>query len=162
MAYLTENQLSNTIDVPIALPTTHLVMGTWLTVGTILLTTPMRLTYSYANLQILSSTVDTTLITSGNKVYGSLGLVYIALRQNYTGGTPGAPGALDTLIAPTVGSYRRSMASNIVLTSAGVYSWIICSNMKASTDASPLIPPSTSIDFRVAVSGSVRMELSGT
>ena len=159
MAFLTENQLSNTLDLPIALPATDLRMGGWIAVATVYIAAPMQLTYQFANVQIISSSVDNTKITSGNKSYGNLGLVYLALRPNYTGGSPGAAGGIDAVVATDVGVFSRDTSTSVVITTPGNYTWLVASNMQPSTDSSPLLPPSTSIDFRVAVSGVVRLTL---
>jgi len=159
MSYLTENVLSNTVDVPVALPATDLRMGDWMVISSVAVTEPMRLTFRVASLRIMSSSVDTSLITSGNKVYGNLGLVYLVLRRNYVSGTPGAAGGLDVLVASALGTTTRNFSSVVTATTPGVYSWVLANNMQASTDASPVIPTSTSIDFRVTVNGAARIEL---
>jgi len=159
MAYLTENQLSNVVDMPIALPATDLRMGDWVVIAAIKIVVPMKLTYKLANLQMSASSVDTALITAGNKIYGNLGLTYLTLRKDYVSGSPGAAGGLDALVSNGLGITSRSPSVSVVITSAGVYSWIIASNMQPSTDTTPLIPVSTSIDFRLAVTGSVRLDI---
>ena len=159
MAYLTENQLSNTLDIPVSLPATDLVMGNWVVISTVSVVAPMRLSYRYACLQLLAASVNSANITSGNKAYGSLGLVYLALRKDYSSGSPGAAGGLDVLVASNIGLYTRDTTNPVTIIDPGTYSWIIANNMQPSTDASPIISPSTSIDFRVAVTGTVRMEL---
>jgi len=162
MAYLTENMLSNVVDLPIALPATDLRMGDWVVVSAIKITAPMRLTYKLAVLQLFASSVDTGLITNGNKIYGNLGLAYLTLRRNYSSGNAGAAGGLDVLTAPSIGLFSRPLNNIVVSVTPGVYSWIVANNMQPSTDATPLIPPSTSIDFRLAVTGSARLELDST
>lgn len=159
MAYITENQLSNVMDIPIALSATDLRMGDWIVVATVKIVAPMRLTYKFANLQLLASTVISTDITNGNKIYGNLGFCYLALRLNYSSGSPGVAGGLDALVASSLGVTSRSTSTSVVVTDAGVYSWIIANNLQPSTDTTPIIPVSTSIDFRVAVTGTVRLEL---
>ena len=159
MAYLTENQLSNDVDAPVALPSTDLRMGDWVVISAIKIISPMRLTYKLANLQISAANVDPDDITAGNKIYGNLGLVYLALRRDYVSGSPGAAGGLDVLVANELGTTSRDVTSIVTLTTAGVYTWIIANNMQPSTDTTPVIPVSTSIDFRVAVTGAVRIEL---
>lgn len=159
MAYLTENQLTNTMDMPIALPATDLRMGDWVVISSVRIVAPMKLTFKLANIQLSASTVDTALITAGNKIYGNLGLVYLTLRKDYLSGSPGVAGGLDALVANDLGITQRDTAIRVEITADGVYSWIIANNMQPSTDAVPLIPISTSIDFRVAVTGSVRLEL---
>jgi len=159
MPYLTENQLSNTMDIPIALPATNLIMGNWITLASLVISAPMQLTYRFGSVQLFSSSVDTSLITSSNLAYGNLGLVYLALRQNYVSGPPGAAGGLDVVIAPLLGVYSRDITVPVIITTPGTYSWIIANNMQPSADSPPLIDPSISIDFQLAVTGTVRLEL---
>jgi len=159
MAYLTESQLRNVMDIPIALPSTDLHMGDWVMLAAVKISVPMRLTYRVCNLQLSACTVDTALITAGNKIYGNLGLAYLTLRKDYTSGSPGAAGGLDVLISNALGITSRNPDNIVELTTAGVYSWIIASNMQPSTDTVPLIPVSTSINFRLAVNGTARLEL---
>ena len=159
MAYLTENQLTNTMDMPIAVPSTDLRMGDWVVVSSIKVVAPMKLSYKLANIQLSASTVDPALITASNKIYGNLGLVYLTLRKDYLSGSPGVAGGLDALVANALGITQRNTTVTVQITTAGVYSWIIANNMQPSTDTVPLIPVSSSIDFRVAVTGSVRLEL---
>ena len=159
MPYLNENQLSNMMDVPIALATTDLRMGDWVVIATVKIVTPMKLTYTLANLQVMSCTVDTALITASNKIYGNLGLVYLTLRKDYVSGSPGAAGGLDVLVSDDIGTVSRDTNASTVITAAGVYSWIIANNMQPSTDTDPTIPITQAIDFRLAVTGAVRLEL---
>jgi hypothetical protein len=159
MAYLTENKLGTTLDIPISLASTDVRMGDWLVVASVKIVTPMRLTYSVANIQLQQCTVDTTLITSGNKIFGNLGFVYLTMRKDYTSGNPGSAGGLDALVGTSLSFFSRDVTSPVIVTDPGIYSWIMASNMQPSTDASPLISPSTSIDFRVLATGTVRLEL---
>lgn len=159
MSYLTENQLSNVLDIPVALSSTDLRMGDWVVVAAVKITTPMRLTYRVANLTISAATVNPEDISNGNKIYGNLGFVYLTLRKDYTSGSPGVAGGLDALVADDLGSFARDASLPVTITAEGVYSWIIANNCQPSTDASPVIPTSTSIDFRVSATGVVRLEL---
>lgn len=159
MAYITENQLSGVVDLPICLPATDLRMGDWLTVAVVKVTEPMRLTYHTAQINLMAASVDTSLITSGNKIYGNLGLAYLTLRLNYGSGSPGVAGGLDAVVASALGVTARDSSTSVIVTEPGVYSWLVASNMQPSTDVTPVISQATSIDFRVAVTGSVRMEL---
>lgn len=162
MAYLTENQLTNTQDMPIALPSTDLRMGDWVVIASIKIVTPMTLTYKVANLQLSASTVDPDLITAGNKIYGNLGLCYLTLRKDYISGSPGEAGAYDALVSNGLGITSRDPSVTVQLTAAGVYSWIVANNMQPSTDTTPVIPVSTSIDFRLAVTASTRLTIDAT
>ena len=159
MAYLTENQLGNVMDLPVALSATDLRMGDWVVIAAVKVVTPVQLTYKLANLTVSAATVNTADITAGNKIYGNLGLVYLTLRKDYTSGSPGVAGGYDVLVATDLGIYSRDTSLGVIITAPGVYSWIVASNMQASTDAVPVIPTSTSIDFRVAVTGTVRLQL---
>ena len=134
-------------------------MGDWVVISAIKIVTPMKLTYRMANLQLSAMTVGPTLITAGNKIYGNLGLAYLTLRKDYASGSPGAAGGLSVLVSDGLGITSRDTSSSVIITSPGVYSWIIVNNMQPSTDTVPLIPVSTSIDFRLAVTGTVRIEL---
>ena len=162
MGYITENRLSDIIDIPIALPATQLLMGDWLVIATVKIAAPMRLTCRMLNFQLVSSAVDVTTIAADNHVNGNLGLAYVVLRKNYISGSPGAAGGLDTLMASNVGLYTRDITTPVVITDPGTYSWIVANNMQASSDQTDLISPSTSIDFIVAATGSARLELSYT
>lgn len=159
MAYLTENQLSNVMDIPVALSATDLRMGDWVVLAAVRVDSPMRLTYKMANLTVSASTVDPADITAGNKIYGNLGLVYLTLRKDYVSGSPGEAGGYDALVATDLGTYSRDTSLGVVVTTPGIYSWIVANNMQASTDTAPVIPTSTSIDFRVSVNGTARIEL---
>lgn len=159
MGFLTETQLSNVMDIPIALSATDLRMGDWIVVASVKIVSPMRITYKFANLQLMASTVITSDITNGNKIFGNLGLVYLALRLNYSSGSPGAAGGLDALVATSLGIAARNTSNVLTVTEAGVYSWIVANNMQPSTDTAPIIPLTTSIDFRTAVTGTLRLEL---
>ena len=160
MSYLTEQQLSNTIDLPVSLPATDLMTGDWLVLGTVNIVAPMQLTYRFASVQLISSTVDVSQIDVTNQIYGNLGLVFLTLQPNYVNGSPGAAGALDALVAPALGIYERNSAAPVTITTPGSYSWIIANNMQPSSTS--VIPASTPINFRVLVTGSVRLELDNT
>lgn len=159
MAYLTENTVNNMIDIPITLSSTDLRMGDWVVVSVVRIITPMRLTYRMCNISISASSVDTSLITSGNKLFGNNGLAFLTLRRNYISGNPGEAGGLDSLVAYGLGVYSRDFTQPVVVVTPGVYSWMIANNMQPSSDASPVIPTSTSIDFRLSVTGTARLEL---
>jgi len=163
MAYLTEARLDSVMDIPISLPSTTLQQGDWLVVGSIQILAPMTLTYRFANLDLINSTVDATQIRSVNQIFGNLGLVYLSLWLNYSSGSsPGAAGALDVLIAPTLGTFQRDLTKVVTLNTPGVYSWLIANNCQPSSDPSSLLDPSLSIDFTVTITGQVRLDLGTT
>ena len=159
MAYITENQFSNQADLPISLSATRLAMGNWLTIASVKILKPMRLTCRALNLQLSDASVDVAGISSSNLIYGNLGLVYVVLRQDFTSGSPGVAGGLDTLIATDLDTFIRDPSRPISVTAPGVYSWVIANNTQPSTAANPGVPTGTSIDFTVTVSGSARLEL---
>lgn len=156
MPYLTENQLAATLDIPIALPSTELRQGDWLVIATTKVVTPMRLRFRYLSLSLLSCTVNTSLISNSNRIYGNLGFVYIALRKDYSGESPGSADAQDIVSVTALGTYNRP-DTELVLDAEGAYSWIIANNMRANASSS--IPTDTDINFRVAVTGMARLEM---
>jgi len=173
MAFLTENTLSKTLDLPINLPSTELKMGDWLVVATIKLVYPMRLSYRFMTLQMLSSSVDTTTIVTANKISPSLDLAFLGLYLNYSSGHPGTQAALDVIkiresesasvdcvpVNEISGQFITVRTEPLVqYTTPGIYSFILANNMQASTEST--IPTTTSIDFRLLATGQVRLELS--
>lgn len=175
MAFLTESKVAKTLDVPVNLPSTTLAQGDWLVVAAIKLVSPMKLTYQFMTLQMLSSTVDTTLIESVNKVSPSLDLAFIGLYINYTSGHPGLQPALDVVkiretdnsqldcvpVADVSGQFITSRTSPLVTyTTPGIYSFIVANNMQSSATSS--IPITTSIDFQLCATGQIRLELEGS
>jgi len=156
MSYLTESKLANVIDIPVGLPLTELKMGDWVIVSSFKLISPMKITYQHVNLQLTSCSVDTGLIAASNRVFGNLGLAYLALRLNYSAGSPGASGALDSFSISALGSFNRS-GPVVTLTTPGIYSWIVANNMQPSSSSA--VPTSSSIDFKLSVTGAARLEL---
>jgi len=157
MSYLTETKLESIIDLPVALPSTEMVMGDWLVFASIKLFQPHRLRYRMLNLQLHSSNVDIADISSPNLIYANLGLAYVVLRLDYTSGDPGLGGALDTLIVSEAGIVSRDITSELILTTPGLYSWVIANNCQS--DSTSTIPASDSINLRLSVTGQIRMEL---
>lgn len=173
MAFLTENSLAKTLDIPINLATTELKMGDWLTIAAIKLVYPMRLKYRFMTLQMLSSNVDTSLIVTANKLSPSLDLAFVGLYLDYTSGHPGTQPALDVVkirenaslavdcipVNELAGQFITVRTEPLVeYATPGVYSFIVANNMQASTDST--IPTTTSIDFRLCATGQIRLELS--
>jgi hypothetical protein len=156
MGYLTTSKLANIIDLPIQLPATEIKMGDWLVVASIKIAEPMRLSYRFLNLQLHTSSVAISDISSVNKVSGNLGYAYVALRRDYSAGNPGAAGGLEVLNISDIGLVERTNVETI-FTTPGRYSWIIANNMQPSSSSA--IPTSTDINFRLSVTGQVRLEL---
>ncbi len=156
MPYLTESKLQSIVDLPISLPDTTLKQGDYLVVATVGLVAGQRLSMRALNLQMLSSTVDNTQVVASNLIVPNLGLLYAVLRQNYASGTPGATGALDSILLTDLGVASK-ISPPVLLTAPGFYSLIVANNAQASTAST--IPSSTSIDFQVVVTGQFRLEL---
>jgi hypothetical protein len=156
-AYLTTRKLANIIDLPVALSATELKQGDWLAAASVKIASPMKLTCRLLSASILAATVDISSIGNSNKIVGSLGLVYVILRRDYAGGSPAEAGALDTLVLNDIGTASRNVDQVLTLTVPGVYSWIVANNMQPSS--SSLVPASTEINFRVAITGSARLSL---
>lgn len=156
MAYLTDSKLNNVFDLPISLPATEVKMGDWLIVASVKIVQPLKLTYRWCSLQMLSASVALSDITSANRVYGNLGNLYLALRKDYVSGIPGAPGAIEVLSTLATGITSRDISVVRTITDPGTYSWIIVNNCKA--DSASTIDASVSIDFVAQVTGQVRLE----
>jgi hypothetical protein len=156
MGYLTTSRLTNIIDLPIQLPATEIKMGDWLVVASIKIAEPMRLRYRFLNLQLHSATVAIADIASTNKILGNLGFAYVSLRRDYSAGNPGSAGGLEVLNISDVGLVERSNVETIFST-PGRYSWIVANNMQPATASD--IPTSTEINFRLSITGQVRLEL---
>ncbi len=157
MGYLTENRLRSTVELPIALPATTLKQGDWVVVSTVRLVAPQRLSLRALTLQLLEATVDVSEVDSSNKVIPNLGLVYFVLRKDYASGNPGGSGALDYLKLDGIGVTSRSTVP-VLLASPGNYSVICANNMQASSSSD--IATDVSIDFKVLMTGQLRLELS--
>jgi hypothetical protein len=156
MGYLLESKLSSVVDIPVALPATEIKQDDWLLVGSTKIVAPMVLTVRYLSLQVLSCSVEISRISSVNRVYGNLGLVFLALRRDYVSGNPGAAGAIESLIATDLGIFNRDISVPLVLSTPGVYSWLLVNNMKP--DSASSVATTTSIDFRVCLTGQARLD----
>jgi len=157
MAYLTEAKIGTVLDLPVCIPATELQMGDWIIFASVKVIEPMRLTFKMLNLQLHSASVDIGDIDTSNKIFGNLGLAYVALRRDYSSGSPGITGALDVVVVDEIELVARDITNVVTLDTPGLYSWIIANNMQPSSDSD--ISTSTSIDFRVSATGQVRIEL---
>jgi hypothetical protein len=157
MAYLTERKLSNTLDIPVNLPTAEIKMSDWLVIATVKLVAPTRLTYRMMNLNFVSSTVALTNITSVNRIVPNFGLCYVGLFFNYNSGDPSGLPALDVLQANNFGVAERT-ATPIVISTEGTYSWIAVNNIQFS-DQNTLLGVGDSADFTLSCVGQARLEL---
>jgi len=156
MAFITETKLRSTVDLPIALPDTTLKQSDYLVVATVKLGAAQRLTLTSLALQMLDSTVDPSLVDPTNLIVPNLGLAYVVLRQDYASGVPGQIGALDYIYLTGLGIVNRSLIP-VVLIAPANYSILVANNMQPSTTSA--IPTSTSIDFKLIVTGQFRLEL---
>ena len=168
---MTENTLSNTLDIPVNLPATEVQMGDWLVVATIKLVAPMQLTYRFMTLQMLSSSVATQDISDVNKIVPALDLAFIGLYRDYSSGHPSQSPALDIVrirenlssldcipITDSLGQFITARSSPVLtFTTPGVYSFIVANNMQPSSQS--VIPTTTSIDFQLSATGQIRLEL---
>jgi len=156
MSYLTESKLSSTFDLPVAMPATVLKQGDFLILSTIKVTNGMRVSWKHVNINLIACSVNTGLIAASNKIGGSLGFVYIALRKDYVNESPGSSGALDIYGVSALGTYTRPTTPEVLIVEPGTYSWLVANNMQPSNSST--VPASTSIDFTLAVSGMARIE----
>ena len=157
MSYLTERKLSNTLDVPINLPTTEIKMGDWVVIATVKIVAPTLLTYRMMNINFVSSTIALANITSVNRIVPNFGLCYVGLFLNYTSGDPSSVPALDVLQANAFGVQART-AAPIVTATEGTYSWIAVNNIQFS-DQNSLLSVNDSADFTLSCVGQARLEL---
>ena len=147
MSFLTERKMANTVDAPIALPSTEIKMSDWVVIATIRLTSPSRLTVRMLNLNFISSTVDLTKIVPDNYINSSMGLCYVALFFNYTNADPSSAAKLDRVTASSLGVFSR-IANPFVTTVPGTYTWLAVNNVQYST-ANSALAVTDSADFRV-------------
>lgn len=174
MALLTESKVAKTLDIPVNLPATEVNMGDWLVVSSIKLTEPMKLTFWYLTFQMISSSVDVRDIVDANKISPSLDLAFVGLYRDYSSGHPSGTPALDVVrirenisltgecvpVTDTLGQFITVRSSPVLeFTTPGVYSFIVANNMQASSDVTAIIPSTTSIDFKLCVTGQIRLEL---
>lgn len=155
MSYLTDQNLRNALDIPIQQPSVELKQSDWLVVSTVKVVSPSSLVYRFSNLRIQSSTVDLSLVDATNEINPSLGVAYLALYQNYTGGSPESLVALDVVSADAVGVFTRESAK-LTLTTPANYSWVIVNNMTASTSNTNF---TENVDLNLLVSGTARLNL---
>lgn len=177
MAYITDKKLGSVIDVPICLPAVELLQGDWLAVACFKLVAPMKLTYQHLTAQIIAmtghklNTTDLPLtpasITADNKISANLGLAFVSLHFGYPSAHPSqsfsesvsaGQGALDSLVLTTTSPTRRS-ASPIIRSEPGTYYIMIASNMKPDAESTRIVPMDVSIDMKVMLTGSIRLEL---
>lgn len=156
MGYVTTSKLTNILDLPVQIPTTEIKMGDWVVIGSVKISTPARLRFRFLNLQLHAANVAMGDISASNKVLGNLGFAYVALRRDYSAGNPGAAGALEVLSISAIDLAERSSVETIYST-PGRYSWIVANNMQPSSTS--VIPTSTEINFKISVTGQVRLEL---
>lgn len=172
MAFLTENKVAKTLDIPVSLPAAELKQGDWLVVASIKLKEPMKLTFWYLTFQMLASSVDTRDIGESNKISPALDLAFLGLYRDYTSGHPSNTPALDVVrirenisvsgdclpVTDTLGQFITVRSSPVLtFTTPGVYSFIVANNMQPS--ASSAIATTTSIDFQLCATGQIRLEL---
>jgi len=157
MSYLTETKLSNTLDVPVNLPTTELKMGDWLVIATVKIVSPTLLTYRMMNFNFVSSALPLANVTSSNLIVPNFGLCYVGLYLNYTAGDPSTLAALDVLQSNSFGVQMRT-ATPIVTSTEGTYSWIVVNNVQYNSQNS-LISTNDSADFTLSCCGQARIEL---
>lgn len=157
MAYLTERKLSNTLDIPVGLPTTEIKMGDWVVIGTVKISAPTRLTYRMLNLNFVSSTVPLVNLTSDNRIVPNFGLCYVGLFFNYVSGDPSTLPALDVVQANNFGIIERT-ATPIVTVTEGTYSWLAVNNIQISPQ-NALLGAGDSADFTLSCVGQARLEL---
>lgn len=158
MAFLTQNTLRSTIDLPIALPATTLRQSDWVVAATVLLNAGQQLSLRSLAIHFISAAVDVSTIAPSNLIVPALGTAYTALCVNYVSGVPGQNAPIDTLTVNSLGVVTRSVVP-LLITTPGYYSLLVANNTQSSLTST--IPTGTSIDLQVAVTGMLRLQLFG-
>ena len=176
MSLLTEDTLSHVIDLPISLPAMTLKQGDWLTVATVKLVSPMRLRYRFLTLQMMGASItNISDIGDSNRVSSAIDLAFLGLYLNFDNTAhPATQSAIDIVqvrsaldgsatcipLSQVQGQFVTvRTAAEVIATTPGIYSFVIGNNMKENPSSTGPIPQTTSIDFNLAVTGSVRLEL---
>lgn len=167
MPLLTEDRLSDIIDLPIALPNTTISPGNWVLIGSVNLVAPAKLEFRYLQLQVMeiiapapaTGTCAAQLATINTSfLAGSLAAVFLV--QNFVPDTaPNLQPYLEILTAPTDFNaapaatapilVARDSANVNTLTAAGIYSLVVLNN-------------TTDRDISLSVNGAITIDLAPT
>lgn len=159
MSYITDKQLEDRIDLPIALPATEVKRNSWLVVATYAVQAPMKLSFRFLQLQLIAAEVvggeegDTETEFSSQLINPSKGLCYCAIYQGYALENPATlpnVGTLnDIIVADKVGIFSRPTATPLVIDGPAVsnhYSIVLANN----TD---------NTDLKLVLNGHIRLDL---
>lgn len=143
MAYITENQFANIIDIPVALPETKIAAGDWLIVSSFAITPALPLTATITFLQL-------GLVSSSGTPTVNLWIVknYDLSDPTPTSGTSTLnivtdAGGPNPLVVNTPQVVQRNINYPLTITDAGTYSFLV----------------KTTDDAVVTVVGSVRLNV---
>jgi hypothetical protein len=138
MAYITENDLDNTLDLPVQLPLTKIAPGDWLALSSFCLASPQTLNLRLLQLQVLAIDVSSpyTLNQTG------LGICYLGLYKDYTDYTTPPTNPLEVIIVgnvttpPPVFSQRTTIITTY--SNPGLYTFIVTNNTTGNLTCSAL------------------------
>lgn len=162
MSYITQKELDDRMDLPIALPVTELKPNSWLIASVYQIQQPMQLTFRFLQLQLLSVEVtggqagDTETEFSSDLLDQAKGLVYAAILPDYSGQSPYGLASIGTLndiiIADKVGIFSRATENPLIVKGTNIpkhYSVILVNNT-SNTIAKALLNGQMRLDLNAS------------
>jgi len=153
MSLITDTELADQLDLPVALPAAVFKKDSWIVLATVKLQNPMRLTYRFLQLQLQSVTIDPAIGGAEPTIVDATkGLAYVAIFKNYGGERPGSSVAqgtnFDVVNATAAGLFERATSTSLVIdaTSVATYSFVLVNN-------------TGNADLKMSVCGQVRLDL---
>jgi hypothetical protein len=148
MSYITHRQLSDKIDLPVALPITELKRANWLIIATMQLSPPMKLSYKWLNLQLVSTSYSDQNIAI---IDPSRGLCYVGIYKNFNGGEVFLPVGTneDVIFTTAVGTVSKNPDTELELTvtEPTTFSFVAVNN-------------TSNAELRLVVNGQARLDIS--
>jgi hypothetical protein len=130
MAFITDDEINNLIDIPIQLPLTQLFPGAWIVLGTyeIPIDVPSSLTLRWMQMSLLETSDGTTTYTASNGCGGFTASATLGIYLNYTDINQAPTGAVVELglsgPAPTTASRDLALAPYTTST-PGLYTVVL-------------------------------------
>lgn len=132
MAYLTDSEVEDKIDLPVSLPLTEIYPGDWLIVSSVKVSelTPVRLSIRFLQIQLMALSDGTNTSAAGQKcgAQSLTGSVRIGLYKDYLNVSQTPSGPLLEVVASGVPAQIVSRDLSLepaIFTEPGVYSVIV-------------------------------------
>lgn len=168
---LTTQSLESVIDLPVSMPLTFVRASNWLVVASFRILPGQTVTFKNMNLTVIDASIDGVVLPLGNQcnqfnialVNNSYGLAYIGIAKDYSSSNDPQTvtwvgTASDVVSANSVGIFTRSPdASELVISEAGDYSFVMVNNCAVNTSSSTT--QLFNVDLRLVVSSQVRLNL---